>query len=293
MTDKKLEYIARLLKKMSAKGVETYVISRIWHLLNDDRIKLIPQQYVRHNDGQYSLTDVYFPQFDIHIEVNEPGHYRSEGKISSDLARENNILISSGHQLKTINCNLTMPEVHAQVNETINMIKAAIQLQENNGTFKPWEPDFEYKASFYENRRELKVTDDVALETIEQICELFKVKVPKMGFLRKGAVPHNVLVNTIIWWPSNSNPNWENMINSEGTIITERARNEKNPGTHAMGILNNPHRRITFFKDRDVLGYTYYRFKGIFELDSSRSNADAGLCWVRLVDTVPLQFKVE
>src|SRR5436305_13620063 len=110
--DKKLEYITRLFKKMSAKGIETYVISRVWHLLNNDEIKIIPQQYVRHSNGQYSVTDIYFPQFDIHIEVNEPGHYQSDAKISSDALRETNIIAASGHQVRKIDCAKTMLEIH-------------------------------------------------------------------------------------------------------------------------------------------------------------------------------------
>jgi hypothetical protein len=286
--DKKLEYITRLLKKMSAKGIETYVISRIWHLLNNDNIKIIPQQYVRHSNGQYSLTDIYFPQFDIHVEVNEPGHYTSEAKIASDSLREKNIIASSGHRVKTIDCTKSIQEIHFQVDVLVEELAAALSVQTENETFLPWQPEVEYKASFYKDHTILNLSDDVALETIEQICELFNVKVPKMGFLRKGAVPYPSMDNTIIWWPGYYNVNWENRISFDGCTITERAVNEKVPGTHASGVLNNPHRRITFFKDRDILGYTYYRFKGVFGLDMSRSNANDGLFWTKTEDQVTL-----
>jgi len=275
---------------MSAKGLETYVISRIWHLLNNEDVKLVPQQYVRHSDGQYSLTDIYFPQFDIHIEVNEPGHYKTQAKIFSDSIREKNIIESSGHRVRTIDCTKNITEIHSQIDAIIKEIKAAIATQIAQKTFKPWQPEFEYKAEFYKGHSLLKVSDDVALETIEQICELFKVKVPKMGFLRKGAVPYSLMENTILWWPSDYNPKWENRISPDGNTITERAINEKIPGAHATGVLSHPHRRITFFKDRDILGYTYYRFKGVFELDMSRSNTANGLFWSRVSDSVQLTF---
>jgi hypothetical protein len=286
--DQKLEYITRLLKKMSAKGIETYVISRIWHLLNNDEIKIIPQQYVRHSNGQYSLTDIYFPQFDIHVEVNEPGHYISEIKIASDAMREKNIISSSGHLVKTIDCTKSMLEIHLQIDEVLAELKAALNIQLANMTFKPWQPGIEYKAAYYKNHKILKISDNVALETIEQICELFAVRVPKRGFLRKGAVPYPLMDNTIIWWPGSYNSNWENRISSDGCTITERAVNEKIPGTHAAGVINDPHRRITFFKDMDILGYTYYRFKGLFSLDLSRSNAIDGLFWTKTENMVTL-----
>ncbi|GAB2972106.1 hypothetical protein GCM10027049_02190 [Mucilaginibacter puniceus] len=286
--DRKLEYISRLFKKMSAKGLETYVISRIWHLLNNEDIKIVPQQYVKHSSGQYSLTDLYFPQFNIHVEVNEPGHYHNEDKIWSDAIREQNIIASSGHQVMTVDCTKDITEIHRQIDNVIEAVNTAALQQVEHQTFKPWRPEFEYKAAFYQRHESLNASDDVALETIEQICELFKVRVPKMGFLRKGAAPYPAMDNTIIWWPTMGNKNWLNRISTDGNTITEKANNEKIPGTHANGVLTHPHRRITFFKDQDILGYTYYRFKGIFELDLTNSNPNDGLFWSKISDSVPL-----
>ncbi len=286
--DQKLEYLTRLLKKISAKGLETYVISRIWHLLNNDQIKIVPQQYVKHISGQYSLTDLYFPQFDIHVEVNEPGHYYSEGKILSDAIREQNFIVSSSHQVMTVDCTRDLQEIHRQIDAVIASIKSAALLQIQQKNFKPWQPELEYKAAYYKDQSTLSALDNIALETIEQICGLFRVRVPKMGFQRKGAVPYPSMENTIIWWPTMENKNWINRITPDGNTITEKANKEKIPGSHATDVMNHPHRRITFFKDRDILGYTYYRFKGIFELDFSRSNTSDGLFWSKISDTVTL-----
>ena len=45
--DYKLEYMERLFAKISKKKTESYVISRIWHQLDDDRVKFVVQQYIR------------------------------------------------------------------------------------------------------------------------------------------------------------------------------------------------------------------------------------------------------
>jgi hypothetical protein len=286
--DKKLEYMTRLLKKMSAKGIETYVITRLWHLLDNDGIKLVPQQYVRHSNGQYSLTDIYLPQFNIHVEVNESGHYHSEAKIAKDALRERNIISASGHEIKTIDCTRPMAEIHSQIDEIISAIQEALKVQLFNKTFQQWQPEFEYKANFYKNYKTLNVKDNVALETIEQICELFGTTVPRRGFLRKGAVPYPPMGNTIIWWPGSYNANWQNSISPDGSTIIERAADLNFRKSHAEGIINNPHHRITFFKDTDVLGYTYYRFKGVFDLNPERSNISDGLFWNRIQDHVSI-----
>jgi cytochrome c553 len=41
----KKDYIVKQLKRTYKKEYENYVITRIWHLLNDLNIKIITQQY--------------------------------------------------------------------------------------------------------------------------------------------------------------------------------------------------------------------------------------------------------
>ena len=43
--DYKFDYMARLFRKISHKRFECYVVQRIWHSLNDDRVKFVVQQY--------------------------------------------------------------------------------------------------------------------------------------------------------------------------------------------------------------------------------------------------------
>ncbi|MFO8067398.1 MAG: hypothetical protein R6U11_07440, partial [Bacteroidales bacterium] len=69
----KLDYIARQLSRARKKRYEHYVTTRIWHLLNDLTIKLVTQQYVKRPEGR-ALTDIYFPQLQIHIEIDENHH---------------------------------------------------------------------------------------------------------------------------------------------------------------------------------------------------------------------------
>ena len=59
--DYKLEYMERLFAKIGKKKTESYVISRIWHLLDDDRVKFVVQQYIRRTQDKYALADLYLP----------------------------------------------------------------------------------------------------------------------------------------------------------------------------------------------------------------------------------------
>lgn len=53
--DYKLEYMERLFAKIGKKKTESYVISRIWHLLDDDRVKFVVQQYIKEHKTSMRL----------------------------------------------------------------------------------------------------------------------------------------------------------------------------------------------------------------------------------------------
>ena len=69
----KTEYILSTLKKLQHKAEEQYVISRILHRLDDLSIEFVCQQYLVPDEDSY-LLDLFFPQFQIFVEVNERGH---------------------------------------------------------------------------------------------------------------------------------------------------------------------------------------------------------------------------
>ena len=79
-----LHYLSRLFQKNSSKPTELYVLTRLWHQLDDIEVQMIPQQYVGLPEARYAMTDVFFPQANIFVEINEPAHYDSEWRIELD-----------------------------------------------------------------------------------------------------------------------------------------------------------------------------------------------------------------
>lgn len=57
----KYKYIKAQIAKTNKKNDENYVITRIWHKLDNEDVKFITQQYVVRADGKYALTDMFFP----------------------------------------------------------------------------------------------------------------------------------------------------------------------------------------------------------------------------------------
>lgn len=289
--DYKLDYISRLLQRTSGKRIENYVISRTWHLLDNYDIKMSPQQYVKREDGQYALTDVYFPQIKLHLEVNEPAHYDSEKTIERDLKRKQEIE-AKGYQVFVIDCREDLMGIHTQIDNLVTLIKSQIEEQINKGIFKPWKPENEHNPIFWKEKEVINVSDEVSFYTIEDICLLFDAdfQKTKRGFLRKGGISNPKNTNQIIWWPSEGTRNgWLNRFDEKEGTITETHSDEEKKEKHFKSLSENEHIRIVFFHNKDVLGFVNYKFVGVFTIDREKSNSEIGTVWKRIADNINMK----
>lgn len=84
---KKYNFIKKQLSKTNKKNDENYVVSRIWHLLNNPDVKMITQQYIVRDveTKTYALADIYFPQINMIIEIDEPYHLTEEMVLSDSM----------------------------------------------------------------------------------------------------------------------------------------------------------------------------------------------------------------
>jgi len=93
-----LEYIIKQISKTNKKNYENYVVTRIWHGINNTDIKFTTQQFVSRPEG-HVLTDMYFPQFNLHIEIDEPFHNNQK---ELDINREADIIEATNHKIKRV-----------------------------------------------------------------------------------------------------------------------------------------------------------------------------------------------
>ncbi len=288
----KLDYISRLFQKTSGKRIEHYVISRIWHLLNDYDIKMMPQQYVSRHSSKYALTDVFFPQFGFHIEVNEPAHYDSLEHIQRDLKRQKEIEINTGHKLFVIDCREDLEGIHAQIDKVIEAINAALNDQKKEGFFKPWRPENEHNPLFWKKKGAITLSNEVSFHTIEDICLLFgaDAKKTKRGFLRKGGLQHPAFPEIYLWWPSERpRSGWQNNYDEIDATITETHSDKEKKLEHYLSYSNKTITRAVFFHYKDILGLTNYKFVGVFTNDHSKSNENIGTVWTRVGEQLNLK----
>lgn len=115
----KLDYISRQLSRASHKKYEYYVVSRIWHILNDISIKFVTQQYVVRPEGR-ALTDMYFPQLKVHIEVDEPFHKK---QVLSDNLREADIINATGHEIYRVDVSKGIDVVNDEIKKIVSILK--------------------------------------------------------------------------------------------------------------------------------------------------------------------------
>ena len=107
---KKLSIISGMLSKISHKKFELYVISRIIHKLDDPEIQYVFQQYATRDaqSGKYALIDLYLPQFDFAIEVDEPHHLK---RMTEDEMRMKDIAeYHSISHVERVDCSLYMSD---------------------------------------------------------------------------------------------------------------------------------------------------------------------------------------
>ena len=269
----KLNYITRQLSRSQKKRFENYVVNRIWNLLDDLTIKFVTQQYVVRPNGR-ALTDMFFPQFGLHIEVDEIYHMN---QIEIDKLRQSDIINATGHSIERIDTSKGVAFLNTRINEVIKLIR---DLKKNAVNFKSWDMDKEQDPITYIKRGYIDIKDDVAFKYSFLACNCFG---HNYKGLQKGGAVHPNQPKTVLWFPKlYPNAGWENKISDDDKTITEICSIPNKIEEHIYESLNNGYNtRIVFARVKSPLGTIMYRFKGEFDLDIANSNVNNGLIWKR------------
>ena len=285
--DYKLEYMERLFAKISKKKTESYVISRIWHQLDDDRVKFVVQQYIRRTQDKYALADLYLPQLNIFIEINEPYHKDENGVLREiDRIRNDEILSVTNSKPIVIDCDCDIQEIHRQVTDVVSLIKQRIsELGEN---LKPWDDANTLSVEYHRSKGYLKVEDNECLRTTEDVAAVFGTKAKHRGFLRASGAAVPGKKNEIVWWPNTEHRLWHNELSEDGMFIYEYPKAEDKRAAHLDQWKESTQTRVTFLRYKDDLGFCFYRFVGVFRLNRDKSMRENKCVWERVSDTYQL-----
>ena len=136
------------LSKLTHKRWELFIISGIIHRLNNEEIEFVTQQLVRLPSGQRVLTDLYFSQFRIHLEIDEP--YHNDQK-ENDSKRELDIINLTDHRLERIKVTddsgniRSLVSISNEIDQFVIKIESELSNLLKIGKFIPW--DFERRYS--------------------------------------------------------------------------------------------------------------------------------------------------
>lgn len=246
-----LEYIAKKLSKISHKPLENYIINRIIHKLDDLSINFILQQVVKNHENRY-MIDLYFPQFRIAVEIDEPYHLK---QIEKDKLRERNIVQNYNIKFVRIDCTQSQESIHEQIDELIETLKTLKEKPE----FIPYNYEKEFNPNVWVEKGFINTHDDVKVRTHKDALLI-------MRELHRNTQMATVPLNetTSVWFPKlYENKDWDNKLSSDGQTITMK------PKTTLLKKPKVIHKKIIVFAhQKDELNQTYYRFEGVFTMTS-------------------------
>lgn len=274
----KLDYISKQFSKAQHKKYEHYVVTRIWHLLNDLSLKFVTQQYISRPDGR-AMTDMFFPQLKLHIEVDE-GYHKKDKQIEWDKLREIDIINITNHEILRVDVTKDIKDVNLRINEIVNIIK---EKKQNVDNFSEWDIDYEQNPHKYIDKGSINIDDDCSFKNMIDAVSCFGRKYKGIW---RGGVNHPKEDNKFIWFPKlYKNKGWNNTISNDENIIIEIKL--ENPQEHILNVLNNKSniQRIVFSHVKSPLGDTMYRYKGLYKLDKDETSIDKGLVWKRIEST--------
>lgn len=265
----KLQFITRQLDRAQRKRFEHYVVQRIWHKLGDDRIKFITQQFVSRPDGR-AMTDLYLPQFGLHVEIDEPQHKMNA---AADRVREADVINATNHEFLRIPVN---PEEDlAEFDSKIDAVIRDIQQRIQTCDFIPWDPSTEMNPETYIEKGYVDVDEDVAFRTMADAASCFGRRYTN---LQKSFIPHSSERNTYLWFPKlYENAEWLNTISEDEELITEVCKKDGQRESQVELNISNfarNGRRLVFARVRSPLGDLMYRFKGEYLLEIERSRQE-------------------
>lgn len=278
--DKK-EYVCKQLARAVSKKYENYVVTRIWHLLDDMDIKFVTQQHVTRLDKGRALTDMFFPQLEFHIEVDEPQHENEKHK-NLDKIREVDIINATGHEIKRITIkDKSLEEINTQIDKLVSYIKTK---KEESKEFKPWDMKKEQNPQTYINKGSIELKDYCAFNRIVDCINCFGKEYKTW---RRGGVPHPKEKDTLIWCPKfYENEGWENSISEDEKEIREISTKPEIIKNHIDNQLNSEDYRIVFARVKNNLGEIMYRFKGKYKINREKTNYTEGVLWERVSECV-------
>jgi len=265
----KLEYVARSLSRGTNKVYETYVINAIYQKVNNPNLIIETQKEIKLENGYRPLIDLFLPQLNIAIEVDE-GYHASEAQHDHDIWREKSInsQISKpciGNSIlfeRVIAHDVSLEEINARIDEIVRLINSKIKSHTTPLVWKSKE----------------ELLEDIKKRGTIELDDCFDSNVQIINLVyNRNYSGWQKSTYRLLWFPVisdkdddgtlTSRASWQNFFNQTHSIIYERADNSslnERKKEWALADKQNGIVRVVFVKDRDSFGKTRKRFAGVF-----------------------------
>lgn len=298
----KMKYLAQMFNvRTKGKDYENYVVNAIYNRVGNTELVPVTQQFVRSSKDprHYYLLDLYFPQLNYGIEVDERQHFQDDNK-EADKIREQDIRDAISCEegrielYKKVDSNKSaikrsFEDVEAQIKREVQIIIEKINKIEAKGERLKWQTNDDLKEDVI-NKGAFSIQDDVDYKGITEIYNITGHKSNRLGrcFL-------SLNDNYYLWVPTmaikldngivKSSNKYENYLNEDHDEIIEYDK------TRVQFDLKNTEwdgtkKRVVFMKIRDRFGKSCIKFIGIFRADGIGS--DGGRHYKRVCDCVKI-----
>ena len=282
----KYNYIKRQIAKTNKKNDENYIVTRTWHLLDNYNIKMDTQQYIARDNPEfpYALADMYFPQFNIVVEVDEAYHQNSL-VMELDEIRKNDIINAIGCKIYRIDATASIQKIHNQIDEVVSDIKNRILTEE----LTPWDLTREYSPNSYVEKGYIDVDDNVHLRTVADCCNCFGAGYK--GFQGSGA-SHKFEKDTDIkrlkFYPNGA---WDNVLEADESRFIEFHTDHNENESYLQKRLTILNQKIALFTHaKTASGQFEATFKGLYKVNKEDSTESGKVTYDRISKIMPTYY---
>ena len=285
---KKYNFIKKQLSKTNKKNDENYVVTRIWHLLNNPDVKMITQQYIVRDiqTRKYALADIYFPQLNVIVEIDEPYHL-SRDMVLSDTMRQHDIVQALECRVFRVKVTDNLLEMNERIDAIVHEIKQYIQ----STSFKPWDVESEYNPMTYVKRGYLDASEHTAFKTVKDCCNCFGAGYKGLqGSGAKHKFQNNIDIKALKFYP---NGEWDNELDADENFFTEYHLNPETNAAYLQKRLYELRQELALFAHvRSEFGGFEYVFKGWYKVNHEKSLQLNKVCYDRISKIIPTYYSV-
>lgn len=271
------------------KEYENFVVNAIYNRVGNMELEPITQQYVCNpNDPRkYYLIDLYFPQINYGIEVNEAQHLGEEHTLA-DKERAEAIKDAIDCTVKVVDIfekkeksesavMRSFEDINNQINLYVDEIRGLIlQKEKADGKKLQWKSDAQKKQEIWASGV-LSINDSISYANKKEIEILLGVAPTQYRCYRHLSDEYYLWVPGLSVRDNSgkiySSNNWENYLSENKTEIVEIDTDNK----RQKSVTKNTPKRITFMKMKDKYGKNCCKFIGVFELCNQFMNSNGHL----------------